>query len=148
MSLDVRILCLKAATAALLIIPGLIMITGPISPLMSWVEAFLDLARQPLDGGQKITEDAALLLNAILGGVLAGFGAMIWLTAERVYRQDAALGRSLILIPLLVWFVCDGVGSVLAGAWFNAVLNTGILVLFLTPLLWPAPAVENAQPQN
>ena len=135
MTIDTRILILKAAAALLLIGPGLIMITAPVSPLAGLVDAFLDLAHQPLDGGQDVTTEAARLLNAILGGVLIGFGVMIWLVAEKVYRQDTALGKSLILIPLLCWFFTDSAGSVLAGAWFNAVINTAIIVTFLIPLL-------------
>ena len=138
MALNTRIAVLKFAAAALLIVPGAIMIAALISPLMSWVEAFLDLAHQPLDRGQQVEGDAARLLNAILGGVLIGFGVMIWLVADRVYRQDEGLGRSLIVIPLISWFVFDGAGSVLAGAWFNLVLNTGFLIMFLAPLFWPA----------
>ncbi len=135
MKLSTRIIWLKAAAAALLIGPGLIMVTGPISPLMSGVNVFLDFAYQPFDGMQQVTEGAAWLLNAILGGILVGFGVMIWMIAERVYRHDMPLGRSLILVPLVCWFICDSAGSILAGAWFNAVINVAIIVLFLVPLL-------------
>lgn len=137
MGLSTRIFILKAAAFGLLIGPGLLMMIGPVTPTMSLVDAFLDLAYQPFDGAQKVSGGAALLLNAILGGVLIGFGVMIWVVADRVYRHDQALGRSLILIPLVSWFVCDSIGSILAGAWFNAVLNGMILVTFVTPLIWP-----------
>lgn len=116
------------------------MVLAPVTPHLFLVEAFLDLAFQPLDGGQEITQTSGLLLNAILGGILVGFGAMIWVVAERVYRVDAGLGRALILTPLLAWFTTDTLGSVLAGAWFNGVLNAGIFGTFLVPLLWPSPA--------
>lgn len=135
MTLNVRILLIKAAAAGLLIIPGLVMATGPVTPFMGLVNAFLDLAHQPIDGGQVVADDAARLLNAILGGILVGFGVMIWLVAERVLRTDPALGRGLILVPLLCWFTTDSLGSILAGAWFNAVINVAILVSFLIPLL-------------
>lgn len=144
MALNTRIAFLKFAAAALLIVPGAIMVAALVSPLMSWVEAFLDLAYLPLDGAQKVADDAALLLNGILGGVLVGFGVMIWLVADRVYRKDEGLGRSLILVPLISWFLFDGAGSVLAGAWFNVVLNTGFLMMFLAPLFWPGN--KTAQP--
>lgn len=132
-----RIIWIKIATAALLIIPGLIMITAPVSPFSAAVDAFLDLAYQPFNGEEVVSTTAALLLNAILGGVLVGFGIMIWMVADRVYRQDMALGRTLMMIPILSWFVCDSAGSILAGAWFNAILNVGILLSLITPLLWP-----------
>ena len=142
MTLSARILFLKIAAGALLIGPGLLMILAPVTPTLGLVERFLDLAHQPLDGAQAIAGDAAFLLNAILGGVLVGFGLMIWLAAERVYRNDPALGRSLILIPLFGWFISDSLGSVIAGAWFNTVLNTAILAIFIAPLAAPS---RNAQ---
>ncbi|MHA7870970.1 MAG: excinuclease ABC subunit A [Hyphococcus sp.] len=138
MERNARVVILKAAAFALLIGPGLIMVSAPATPLLGWVEAFLDLAHQPLDGGERIDDSAGRLLNAILGGVLVGFGAMIWLTAERVYRNNPDLGRPLILAPMSCWFVADSAGSILAGAWFNAVLNAAFFALFLAPLLWPA----------
>ena len=144
MSLNTRIAVLKSAAFALLIGPGLIMVVGLVSPLMGLVNAFLDLAYQPLDGGQEVVGGAARLLNGILGGVLVGFGVMIWLVAEKVYKNDQDLGRNLIMIPLLCWFATDSAGSVLAGAWFNAVLNASILGVFLAALLWPAQANKTA----
>ena len=133
-----RISILKAAAFLLLIGPGVMMVVSPIAPTLVLIEAFLDFAFQPLDGGQKITGGAALLLNAILGGILVGFGALIWLVADRVFRHDQAAGRTILLVSIGSWFVCDSAGSVLAGAWFNAVINIAILAVFLTPLLWPA----------
>lgn len=146
MTLSVRILFLKIAAGVLLIGPGLLMILAPVTPTLGLVERFLDLAHQPLDGAQAIVGDAAFLLNAILGGVLVGFGLMIWLVAERVYRNDPALGRGLILTPLIGWFVCDGLGSVIAGAWFNVVLNTVFLAIFVAPLAAPSRDARAAQP--
>ena len=139
MPLTTRITLLKVAAAGLLIIPGLIMILGPESPLIFLVNAFLDFAHQPMDGLQRVDSGAALLQNAILGGILVGFGMMIWLVTERVYRNDPQTGREVILIPLLCWFLTDSAGSIIAGGWFNAVINIAILTTFLVPLLWPQP---------
>lgn len=147
MNLNTRIVILKAAAAALLIGPGLIMVTAPISPLAGMVDAFLDLAHQPVDGGQQVSDDAGRLLNAILGGVLVGFGAMIWLVSERVYRSDPSLGRSLIMIPLLCWFATDSLGSILAGAWFNAVINAAIILTFLAALIGSPATSKSTPPQ-
>ena len=145
MNLNMRIAAIKIAAAALLIGPGLIMATAPISPLAGLVDAFLDLAHQPVDGGQKVESDAGRLLNAILGGILVGFGVMIWMVAERVFRIDQTLGRAIILVPLLSWFVTDSLGSILAGAWFNAVINVAIITAFLAPLLGARPEGAVAQ---
>lgn len=136
MTLDKRILALKVLAVLLLIGPGLLMVTAPVTGLGSWVEAFLDLAHQPWDGGQSIAEGGAPLLNAILGGILVGFGVMIWQVAGKLLQVNEPLGRSIILTALLCWFVTDSLGSVLAGAWFNAVINLAILISLLIPLLW------------
>ncbi len=130
MSTSVRITLLKALAFLLLIGPGLLMISAPVTGLGFLTEMFLDLAHQPYEGSQPITGKSANLLNAILGGVLVGFGVMIWVVAEQVLRKDFALGRKLIFIPLIFWFLSDSLGSVLTGAWFNGVLNTGIFLSF------------------
>jgi len=135
MTINTRIHLIKLWAAALLIGPGFLMITAPVTGLTSWVNLFLDFAFQPFDGAQAIEGGAASLLNAILGGILIGFGAMIWMVSEHVFRADQALGRKLILTPLLAWFFTDSAGSILTGAWFNAVMNAVFLALFLIPLL-------------
>lgn len=138
MTLQFRIVWLKCAAAALLIIPGVMMVLAPITPFSAAVDMFLDLAFQPFDGAEQVAGTTALLLNAILGGVLVGFGVMIWMVAEHVYRRDMKLGRTLLLAPILSWFICDSAGSVLAGAWFNGILNVGILAFLTLPILLPS----------
>lgn len=111
------------------------MIFGFKGPFMPAVNAFLDFAHQPYDGQTQVNGQAGFLLNAILGGILIGFGTMIWMVAEHVFRGDPKLGKKIIFTALLCWFVTDSLGSVLAGAWFNAVINLVILGSFLVPLM-------------
>jgi len=134
MALSKRILCLKILAFSLLIGPGLLMVTSPLTGLGFLTEMFLDLAHQPYEGAQPITGKSAHLLNAILGGVLVGFGTMIWVVAEHVLRKDFVLGRRLIFFPLICWFITDSLGSILTGAWFNAVLNSLIFGAFAIAL--------------
>lgn len=134
MSVSKRITFLKVLALTLLIGPGLLMITAPLTGLGFLTEMFLDLAHQPYEGAQPITGKSAHLLNAILGGILVGFGTMIWVVAEHVLRKDFALGRKLILIPLICWFITDSLGSIFTGAWFNAVLNSLIFGAFAIAL--------------
>ena len=136
MSISARIKFLKILAFLLLIGPGLLMVTAPVTGLGFLTERFLDLAHQPYEGAQPITGKSAHLLSAILGGILVGFGTMIWAVAEHVLRKDFVLGKRLILIPLICWFITDSLGSVLTGAWFNAVLNAGIFGLFALALFW------------
>jgi hypothetical protein len=128
MSISARITFLKTLAFVLLIGPGLLMVTAPVTGLGSLTEMFLDLAHHPYE--------SAHLFNAILGGILVGFGTMIWVVAEHVLRKDFALGRKLIIIPLIRWFVTDSLGSLLTGAWFNAVLNAGIFGSFMFALFF------------
>ncbi len=136
MTIETRVQALKILAFALLIGPGLIMVAGLGFPVLFLVEAFLDLAHLPIDGGQPIDSDAARLLNAILGGILVGFGTIIWRVAGKVFLTDPSLGASILVPAMLAWFVTDSAGSILAGAWFNAVLNALILVALLFPILW------------
>ncbi|MCE8546132.1 excinuclease ABC subunit A [Ruegeria pomeroyi] len=100
-------------------------------------EMFLDLAILPLDGADRLDSAAVRLMTAISSGLLTGLGVMIWQVVRDVYARDPETGGRIILRGVLAWFVIDSAGSVLAGAAFNVVMNSGFLALFLVPLLWP-----------
>ncbi|MEQ8602791.1 MAG: hypothetical protein RIB45_05685 [Marivibrio sp.] len=114
---------------------GLAMIVG-VTPLGAPALTFLlDLVFLPLDGAPAAFGPDAGLLAAIAGGLMVGWGWTVYLVGARVFPRDPALARALLLPGILAWFVADGIGSVLAGAWFNAVLNVGFLALLAAPLL-------------
>lgn len=144
MTIDARIRFLKIASVALLILPGVLTIAGLVLPVRWMIEAFLDVAVLPVDGAQAVDTDTAKLLAAILGGVLVGFGVMIWRIADTVFRTDPELGASLLVPAICAWFIADSAGSVMAGAWFNAVLNTVILAALLYPVVWRRAALTAA----
>ena len=130
-SLDaLQVACLVTGATGLLMVAGVV---GPAAPLL---DLFVDLAAWPPDGAEAVDTDAARLLAAISGGLLAGWSTTTWLLVRRVYAREPAIGTTVILPGFLVWFVVDGVGSVLAGAAFNLVLNTPFLLLFAAPILW------------
>ena len=74
--------------------------------------------------------------STIVGGLTAGIGAAIWMIAKHIYSEHPETGRKVLLTFILIWFVVDSLGSALAGAWFNAVLNTGLLIAMILPLVW------------
>lgn len=119
---------------------GLAMVLALATPLAQALGFFLDLAYLPLDGGQRLQPGAASLMTAISGGLMCGFCVLIFLVTEHVYRPDSVLGRRLLIPALLAWYVPDSLGSLAAGAWFNVVMNTPFLALFLVPLLLARPA--------
>ena len=120
----------------LLIAVGAVAAWTTTGPLAFMGVIFVDLAVLPLDGAQSFAATETRLLMAIVGGLTAGIGAAIWMIARHLYAQNPVVGRKILLTFILIWFVVDSVGSVLSGAWFNAVLNTGLLVAMILPLLW------------
>lgn len=127
-----RLLSLAAIASALF---GLAMFATIALDLRAPLEFFLDLAILPLDGADRLDSAAVRLMTAISGGLLVGLGVMIWQVVCDVYARDAETGGRIILRGVLAWFVIDSAGSVLAGAAFNVVMNSGFLALFLLPLL-------------
>jgi len=104
-------------------------------PATAGVTTFLtDLIIWPIDSAQTLASPEARMLCAIIGGVMAGWGLMIWLIATRLYPREPALARMLILTSISTWFVIDSIGSLLAGAPLNALFNVGFLLLFVIPL--------------
>ncbi len=144
MTLTTRVSILKCATFFLMIAFGPLMAFSVLAPADWVVQNFLSLAL--LDSAQPhLTEQGGRLIIAVAGGILAGFGVLIWQVVTKVYAKDQSTGRAILLPAILAWFLLDSAGSVAAGAWFNAVLNIGFVACFLVPLLWkqaesPAPA--------
>lgn len=131
--------CLKIASA-ISVGFGLLMFLSlalGLQPAFAW---FIDLAHLPLDGAQSFASDSELLLGAISGGLLTGLGVMAWRVTVDVYTNDPGLGGRILKSGILSWFVIDSAGSVLAGAWFNVVLNSGFLALFMVPLMLASSA--------
>ena len=99
-----------------------------------------DILIWPVDGAETGSLPEARLLYAIAGGVLTGWGWMIWLLAGEAMHRQPGLVRSIIRQSLLLWFAVDSTGSVLAGAPLNVLANGAFLALFLVPTLLQAPA--------
>jgi hypothetical protein len=89
---------------------------------------------RPGDGADRLT-DYNHLADAIAGGVMIGWGAMIWMVADRLLAPASAATRQeikrIILVSLGLWFVTDSAGSIAAGAWVNAVVNSSLVVVFV-----------------
>lgn len=92
-----------------------------------------DIVFWPFDGAQPLEAPAARVLAAISGGVMAGWGAMMWLILDRLMPADPALARLLIIEAVLIWFVVDSTGSFAAGAMVNVLLNTMLMLAFVVP---------------
>lgn len=140
MSFESRVRWLKVG-AAVTVAFGLLVAIAALPALSGPAALLLDLIYFPLDGAEATGAPADRLLSAIAGGVMVGWGTMIWIVAGELYPENPALGRRLILSSVITWFVVDSTMSVAAGAALNVVGNLGFLLVFVVPV-WkhPAPA--------
>ncbi len=121
-----------------------VMVAAAAVPALSYPTLFfMDLAFWPLDGAQSLAAPETRLLCAVGGGMLVGWGALLYLVSDRLYATDPALVRKFVLISICSWFVVDSLGSLAAGAPMNAFFNIGFLLVFVLPV-W---RTEQAQPQ-
>lgn len=92
-----------------------------------------DIVFFPFDGAQSLDAPAARLLAAISGGVMVGWGVMIWLVVDRLMPVDPRLARLLVMESTLAWFVVDSTGSFVSGAMVNVLLNTVLMLAIVVP---------------
>lgn len=100
-------------------------------------EFTLDLISWPLNGEPLLTE-SALVLSAVSGGFLVGWGLMIYFLSIWIYDKAPDLVRKTVLISLLGWYVLDSSGSILSGNEWNALFNSILLLLAIGPMWVPA----------
>jgi len=144
MTQETKIIILKAASLGLSAF-GLLNLFALFTPMAEAMAVFLDLAFWlPLGTGPRAENEAARLWIAISGGLMVGWGATLYLVASQVYGDKEKIGERIFLAGLGSWFLADGVGSFIAGAWFNVIMNTGFLLLFCLPVLLPTKARLNA----
>ncbi|QLF70529.1 excinuclease ABC subunit A [Peteryoungia desertarenae] len=137
MSIHSAISLLKFGSIVVILI-GLLVAVGahPATALpATWL---VDLAFLPFDGGQAVGDEAARLLAAIGGGVMVGWGVVMWRMTTLLVPVDPALARRLFLEGMFAWYAVDSTCSYLAGAYFNIPANTVLLAMIIVPA-WMLP---------
>ena len=134
MQMTTRVNILKAASA-ITIGFGLLIAAAAIPAAQAPTAFLLDLIYFPIDGAQTLGGDGTRVLSAVSGGVMVGWGVLLWMISADLYPADPARGRKMILASIGTWFVVDSVMSVAAGAPLNALFNVSFLVLFFVPVL-------------
>lgn len=132
MSQDFAALWLKI-TSLLIIALGLLVAFGahPATALpATWLT---DIVFWPFDGLQTLEAPAARVLAAISGGVMVGWGLMIWLVIDRLLPADPRLARLLVVESTLAWYLVDSTGSFVSGATVNVLLNTVLMLTIVMP---------------
>lgn len=99
-----------------------------------WLALF-DVLAWPIDGNPAGFDATGFALNAVLGGLLVGWGVTIWLLAAGPIARGQAGTARIVLLGLAAWFLVDSAGSLVAQMPGNVVLNAGFMALFLPPLL-------------
>ena len=143
MTLQTSIKWLKIAGAGLVAF-GIVMSWATSGAAAAPMLLLLDIALWPGGAGASYAAGETRLLAAIAGGLTAGTGLMVWAIARHLMPHDPALGRRILLTVLPGWFAIDGIGSVIAGAPLNVVLNAGILAMVLVPVLLVRPTAQIA----
>lgn len=118
---------------------------GLLSALAAWPplaapQRFLaELIFMDFDGSVTIATQSERLLSAILGGMIAALGVILWQLVDKLYMDNPALIGRIILSALLTWYVVDSVASAVAGAPLNFLGNLVFLALFVIPLMRAKP---------
>lgn len=98
-----------------------------------WLFFFSLLDWPPFAQAHSFSREARVL-NAVLGGVLAGWSVlMFWMAVGPVARGDQG-ARAAFLTSVTLWFVLDSFGSLVAGWPGNVVSNFLLFLLFAAPL--------------
>lgn len=93
-----------------------------------------DLVVWPLDGRPAFDHQATRILAAIGGGVMVGWGVLLWQLATHLLPANPVLAAKLIRTSVVTWFAIDSTFSVVAGAPLNVAANTAFLAAFMWPL--------------
>jgi len=75
------------------------------------------------------------LLSGVIGGTMFGWGIMIALLSYKLLKTPSDWIWSVVALSLAAWYILDTLASALAGSTLNVLLNTGILILALPPLI-------------
>jgi hypothetical protein len=112
-----------------------ILVAAAATPIAAGPTQFLaDLIFFPIDGAQDISPPETRLISAIGGGVMAGWGVLLWMLSTQLFPINQALAARLIITSIVTWFVIDSTGSIIAGAPLNAAFNLSFLLIFCVPL--------------
>ena len=144
MSIDSRIRWLKFA-AAVTVATGLTIAVAAVPVLAAPAEMLVALVVPGADAVHPLGTPTARTLAAVSGGVLVGWGVVLWMIADSILGTNPRLASRLVVASIVSWFAVDSAMSIAAGAWPNVILNCGFLVLFLPPVLGASEPALHAE---
>lgn len=132
---------LKVATAGVALFGlSLVLFPSAARQAFSWM-LYADPAR--IDGFGAEAVRYVSLVHAVIGGVLVGWGAALFLLVRSLLARGSRLAWNVIALSVGLWFVPDTLYSLLSGYWQNAVLNALFLASFAVPLFALRKAVRD-----
>lgn len=134
MTVRVASLWLRAASVVTMVTGAICALAAHPSTERLWLFLF-DILKWPLDGNPAVFSAETRAVNAVLGGVMVGWGLLMFLlSGERLITAMPDVPR-LLMVSLLAWFMVDSAGSWASGLPGNILLNVGFLVMFMPPLV-------------
>jgi len=124
-------------TAISIITYAILFFLGTLKQTNRIIEVVLDISSYPIDGLQNYNENSTIFLSALLGGILFGWGILIWFLSSKLYDLAPEQTRKIVLISLLSWFIIDSLGSVFSGNSSNVIANIFLLLILVGPLWKP-----------
>ncbi len=95
---------------------------------------FADLLIWPYDGNPGELDQVTRFISAISGGIMIGWGLLLWMTVTQVLPRAPEVARRMILISIVTWFVIDSAGSFVSGVPLNVIGNLLFVIAFLVPV--------------
>ncbi len=99
-----------------------------------WLFLF-DLLKWPVDNDPAMFQEESFAVNAVLGSVMIGWATLMYFLIKGPISKGNIEIVKYILIALIVWFLIDSTGSILAGLPGNVILNLSFLIIFIPPLI-------------
>lgn len=73
-------------------------------------------------------------MYSVLGATMAGWGVFIAFVAQYPFKSREQWAWQCVAVGIVAWYLIDTSSSLSYGFGFNAVFNTGLLILVLLPL--------------
>lgn len=128
---DAWLTCLTAGVA----LAGFLLAAFPASgPVHALVNRYAEAVFWPDGAGAARIAAYRNWVFGVTGAVMGGWGMlMVWVVVGPFRRRERWAWPAL-AVPLCCWYVVDTLSSLVHGVNSNAILNTGLLILFVPPL--------------
>ena len=125
----------------LLIVGVLISVFGILMAFLSGTLLFDSFNRQidPVFWGRSVIEESARgfqqWIYGVWGATIAGWGIFVVFIAHYPFRNRERWVWKCLVAGMLAWFVLDTSLSIFHKVYFNAALNTALLILAMLPII-------------